>query len=265
MKLTKRGLIWNILFITFFSVLIPDQHLAIAQSSKQPLPQHVLIVHSAYQGYPWTDSLNVGVHKVFDSSPVPVDLMFEYLDTKRNRDLYYFEQLRELWKIKYRNLPIDIIIVCDNEAYNFVLQERKNLFRDIPIVFTGYNGYTPDMLNGKQPITGVIEETDIAGTIDIALLLHPQTKKIIFVAPGAPPFRMAWLEGLEEKYAKKVQLLTVTAENNDQIDKEIDSHGKDIVVIPLNSFLESNGAYFPFDQFVSHLSIDRYTLYGILQ
>jgi two-component system cell cycle sensor histidine kinase/response regulator CckA len=257
MKLTKRGLIWNILFITFFFALIPDLHLAIAQSSKQPLPQHVLIVHSAYQGYPWTDSLNVGIHDVFDSSPVPVDLMFEYIDTKRNRDPYYFEQLRELWKIKYHNRPIDLIIVCDNEAYDFVLQERNNLFRDIPVVFTGYNGYTPDMLNGKQPITGVIEETDIAATIDVALLLHPQTKKIVFVAPGAPPFRMVWLEGLEERYSKKAQLLTITAENIEQIDKEIDSHGKDIVVIPLNSFLESNGAYFPFDQFVSHLSIEK--------
>ena len=153
MKLTKRGLIWNILFITFFFVIIHDLHFAIAQSNKQPLPRHVLIIHSAYQGYPWTDELNVGIHDVFGSPLVSVDLMFEYIDTKRNQDLYYFEQLRELWKIKYHNLPIDIIIVCDNEAYDFVLQERNNLFRDIPVVFTGYNGYTPDMLNGKQPIT----------------------------------------------------------------------------------------------------------------
>ncbi|MFT5730978.1 MAG: PAS domain S-box-containing protein [Desulforhopalus sp.] len=256
MQLTKRNLIWHILFILFF-LLIPSLHLAIAQSSKQPPPQHVLIVHSAYQGYPWTDSLNIGIHEAFDSSPVPVDLMFEYIDTKRNRDPHYFEQLRELWKIKYHNLPINLIIVCDNQAYDFVLQERSNLFRGIPIVFAAYIGYTPDMLDGKQHITGVIQETDIAATIDVALLLHPRTKKIVFVAPGAPPFRMVWLEGLKERYAKKVQLLTITAEKIDQIDKEIDSHGKDIVVIPLNSYQESNGTYFPFDQFVSHLSMEK--------
>jgi len=52
-------------------------------------------------------------------------------------------------------------------------------------------------------------------------------------------------------------LVTITAENLDQIDKEIESYGKDIVVIPLNSFLESDGAYFPFDQFVSHLSFKK--------
>lgn len=260
MRLTKR----NVVFIIFFFVFILDLHLVAAQSTKKTPPHHVLIVHSAYQGYPWTDSLNLGVHKVFDSSSVPTDLMFEYIDTKRNRDPNYFEQLRELWKTKYQKLPIDIIIACDNEAYDFVLQERDGLFRNIPIVFAAYIGYTPDMLDGKQPITGVIQATDIAATIDIALFLHPKTQKIVFVAPGAPPFRMVWLEGLEEKYAPKVQLFTVTAENIDQINKEIDSHGKDIVVIPLNSFQESNGAYFPFDQFVSHLSIDRrYPVYAL--
>ncbi|BHH85004.1 hypothetical protein LA52FAK_32930 [Desulforhopalus sp. 52FAK] len=190
--------------------------------------------------------------------------MFEYIDTKRNRDPYYFEELRELWKIKYHSVPVDLIIVCDNQAYDFVLQERNGLFLGVPIVFAAYIGYKPHMLTGKQPVTGVIQETDITATIDVALHLHPQTKKIVFVAPGAPAFRMVWLEGLEERYLDRVELITVTAENINQIDKEIDSHGKDIVIIPLNSFLESDGAYFPFDQFVSHLSLkNSYPVYAL--
>lgn len=231
--------------------------LARAESREKQSPQQVLIVHSAYQGYPWTESLTKGILETFNSSSVEVDLQFEYLDTKRNRDEYYFEKLRKLWKIKFQNRRIDLVLVCDNQAYDFVLQERNGLFIDIPIVFAAYIGYSQEMLTGMQPITGGIQKTDIAATIDIALSLHPQTKKVVFVAPGAPPFRMVWLEGLEERYAEKVELVNITAEKIPQIDKELESFEEPIVVIPLNSALESDGTYFPFDQFVSYLSIER--------
>lgn len=253
----KTELIRNFFWIIFFILLIYNLHPASAESIQQPVPNQVLIVHSAYLGYPWTDSLNRGIHSVFDSSSVLIDLRFEYIDTKRHREKDYFKRLRELWNIKYKNRRIDLILVCDNEAYNFVLQERNDLFRDVPIVFAAYIGFTPDMLVGQQPITGVVQETDIAATIDLALRLHPRTRKIVFVAPGAPPFRMVWLDGLAERYAKQVQLVTITAETVPLIDKEIDALGLNIVLIPLNSVLETDGAYFPFDQFVAHLSVAR--------
>jgi PAS domain S-box-containing protein len=257
LKVSQRGLISIFLGVICFLILFSNHHQVIAETSKESASYEVLIVHSDYQGYPWTDSLNEGIGDGFASSPVQINLQYEYLDSKRNRDKYYFEQLRELWSIKYNKRRIDLIIVCSNKAYDFVMLERDNLFFGIPIVFSGYIGFKPDMLSDKQPITGVVQETDIISTIDVALLLHPQIKKIVFVAPGAPPFRMVWLEGLEERYAKIVQIHTITAENTVQIDKEINSQGEDIVVIPLNSVLESNGTYLPFTQFVSHLSIRR--------
>lgn len=254
MKLLGRSIIKSILFFVFSFIHVFSNYLVVAQTTPQVVQQHVLVVHSAYQGYPWTDSLNKGIDDVFASHSAPIDLMFEYLDTKRNRDPYYFEQLRELWKVKFADLPIDLIIVCDNDAYDFVMQERNNLFADIPVVFTGYNGYRPGILQGMQPLTGVVEETDIVGTIEIALLLHPRTQKVLFVVPGAPPFRMAWLDGLEQKLPPKLQIATIVAEDIDHIDKELKSHGKDIVVIPLSSYRGGDGGYVPFDQFVAHLS-----------
>ncbi|WP_240192173.1 hybrid sensor histidine kinase/response regulator [Desulforhopalus vacuolatus] len=255
--MAKRGLTQFFLFTVFFLILFSNLHIALAETSQKNVPHEVLIVHSDYQGYPWTDSLNAGITDVFNSSPLMINLQFEYLDSKRNKDKYYFEQLRQLWNIKYNKRHVDLIIVCSNLAYDFVMLERNNLFNGIPIVFTSYIGFTAGMLDGKQPVTGVVQETDIISTIDTALLLHPQTRKIVFVAPGAPPFRMVWLEGLEERYAKRVEIRTVIADTTAQIDAEINSLGRDIVVIPLNSVLKNDGTYIPFVQFVSHLSIER--------
>jgi hypothetical protein len=43
-----------------------------------------------------------------------------YIDTKRNHKKSYFEKLQKLWQYKYRDWRIDLIIVCYNEAYDFI-------------------------------------------------------------------------------------------------------------------------------------------------
>lgn len=228
-----------------------------AEPNKPQALRQVLIVHSAYEGYPWTDSLNRGIHDVFSSAPEQIEFAIEYIDTKRNHKKSYFEKLQKLWQYKYRDWRIDLIIVCDNEAYDFILNDRDKLFQNVPLVFAAYIGFKPAMLEGKQFITGVVQETDIKETIDIALELHPKTKKVVFVAPGAPSFRMVWLENLPARYKNRVKLVNITAKNLSVIDHELDSLGPDIIVIPLNSVRDELGTYMPFDKFVSHLSTNR--------
>ncbi len=229
-----------------------------------PIHKQVLIVHSAYQGYPWTDSLNRGIDKAFSNSSLTAELQYEYLDTKRYRDPLYFEGVMDLWREKYGNQHLDLVFVCDNEAYDFVLQEREGLFKDIPIVFAAYIGYEEDMLVDLQPITGVVQETDIIKTIELALELHPKTEKVVFLSPGTPQFRMNWLIGLDDYFKDSVELITLPQESIEEIDIELQSLGNDIVVIPLNSILLPNGTYIPFDEFVSYFSQDRaYPMYAL--
>ncbi|MCK9174854.1 MAG: PAS domain S-box protein [Desulforhopalus sp.] len=251
----------GVFFAVFYLVLCSP---VVVQAQKTPLLQHVLIVHSAYEEYPWTISLNRGIRDVFAAAPESFEFNTEYLDTKRNHEQSYFEKLYSLWQFKYRNRHIDLIIACDNEAYDFIVNGRDGLFKDIPLVFAAYIGYTPSLLEGKENITGVTQETDIVATIDIALMLHPRTKKVVFVAPGAPPFRMAWLKGLPTRYENRAELVTITPTDLSAIDTEIASLGPDIVVIPLNSCLDENGTYLPFNKFVSHLATNAvYPVYAL--
>ena len=240
--------------ISFFLLGSIFTSLVAAAPPNQQFPRQVLIVHSAYEGYPWTDSLNRGIHHVFDSAPEPIEFFIEYIDTKRNQGEFYFEELQKLWQIKYRNRQIDLILVCDNEAYDFILKDRDTLFQQIPLVFVAFIGFNPSILMGKEKITGVVQETDVQATIDVALKLHPKTKKIVFVAPGAPSFRMVWLKDLPDLYKGRVELMNITSKELAVVDKALASLGPDNIVIPLNSLVDGYGTYMPFDQFVSHIA-----------
>ncbi len=251
----KTSFVFFIFFaISFFLLGLICSSLVVAAPPNKQFPRQVLIVHSAYEGYPWTDSLNRGIHQVFDSVPESIEFLIEYIDTKRNHGKFYFEELQKLWQIKYRNRKIDLILVCDNEAYDFIVKDRDTLFQNIPVVFVAFIGFNPSMLMGKKQITGVVQETDVQATIDVALKLHPQTKKIVFVAPGAPSFRMVWLKDLPARYKGRVELMNITANDLAVVDKALASLGPDSIVIPLNSLVDEYGTYMPFDQFVSHVA-----------
>ena len=265
----KLGKLASSIFCIFLMAVLLQQTFlcqpAAARPWAKPSPVfQVLIVHSAYQGYPWTDDLNRGIHDVFDAAPESTELIIEYIDVKRNHEKSYFEKLHELWQLKYRDWPIDLILVCDNEAYDFIVNGRDKLFQGIPLVFAGFNGFHPSILKGKERITGVVERTDIKATIDVALHLHPETKKVVFVVPGAPPFRMVWLDGLPDHYKGRVELINITAANLLEIDRELHSLGSDIIIIPLNSVRYEDSTYMRFDKFVSHLSVNnKFPVYAL--
>ena len=250
-RTSSASFIFFTLFFLLGSIFTP---LVTAAPPNQQFPRQVLIVHSAYEGYPWTDSLNRGIHHVFNSAPEPIEFLIEYIDTKRNHGEFYFEELQKLWQLKYRNRHIDLILVCDDEAYDFILKDRDTLFQDIPVVFVAFIGFNPSILVGKKQITGVVQETDVQATIDVALKLHPKTKKIVFVAPGAPAFRMVWLKDLPDRYKGRVELMNITSKELAVVDKALASLGPDNIVIPLNSLVDEYGTYMPFDQFVSHIA-----------
>ena len=53
---------------------------------------------------------------------------------------------------------------------------------DQSILITGVNGFNDAMLKGEAGITGVAEDGDLFGTLQLLLKLLPKTQRIVF--PG---------------------------------------------------------------------------------
>ncbi len=146
---------------------------------------HVLLINSYHPGYAWSDDiergLHRGLHEALEGSGKRLELSVEYLDSKRfpfNRQL---PLLRNLLASKYADYRPNLIVVSDNAAYDFILQERDRLFPGIPVVFCGYNNYRPEFRDGLKLITGVNEEANFKATVDMALKIHPQTRSLAFI------------------------------------------------------------------------------------
>lgn len=146
---------------------------------------HVLILNSYNDGYEWTDSIVHEIKDIFNSRLPNSDISIEYMDTKKIVKQQYFEELYRIYKYKYSNQKIDLIISSDNSAFDFLLKYRDELFPRTPVVFCGVNNLDENLLRGHDLFTGIAENADIKTNIGIALKLHPKTKNIAVITDNS--------------------------------------------------------------------------------
>jgi diguanylate cyclase (GGDEF)-like protein len=145
----------------------------------------ILFISSYSENFASVPYQKLGLKSVFDKEKVILDV--EYMDTKRFDNKESEQVFYEYIKYKINNLPpYDAIIVGDDSALNFSLKYREELFSEKPIIFLGINDIELAVKASKDKyITGVIDETSIKDNIEIALKLHPKTKKVVAIVDGS--------------------------------------------------------------------------------
>ncbi|GAA0179558.1 hypothetical protein SH2C18_24040 [Clostridium sediminicola] len=175
----------NILFLNVTSVF-----------AKENVEKHILILNSYHQGYTWTDNIVKGVNSILNDSNNVIRI--EYMDTKMITDEEHLNNLYQLYKHKFRDSNFDVIIACDNDAYEFLKIYHDALFQNIPIVCCGLNIYDDFITNKNNLFTGIAEKVDVIATIDLACDLHPDIENIIVISDNST------FGDMNEKIAKQV-------------------------------------------------------------
>ena len=146
----------------------------------------VLILNSYHKEFKWTDDQVSGAKEVLSEGIKDIELFVEYMDTKRIYNKEYIEYLYNIYRLKYKKVQLDAIITTDDNALWFVVKYHKEVFGEAPVSFCGINDYKKSLLEGKQQFTGLVEVMDIKPTIDLALKLHPETRKIVVIVDSTP-------------------------------------------------------------------------------
>ncbi len=168
------------LLLVFLLLLIPCLVTDAAERRSGDGPR-VLVLHSYHSGLGWTAGITEGIESVLRNRFPTAEIRYEHMDTKRVYHIQYLERLRELFEVKYQKHRFDVIISSDDHALHFLIKHGDALFPDTPVVFCGVNFYRDDMREEMPHITGVVESFDIAGTIDVALSLHPDVRTVFAV------------------------------------------------------------------------------------
>ncbi len=168
---------WRLLlaaFIAAIGALCPAQE-------ETPCAVSVLLLHSHYQGYSWTDAITEGLVRALGAAPRRIDLSVAYLDSRKTMDAEYEEAFESYLRSRYSGKRISLVIASDNEVLLF-LARRRSIFPGAPVVFCGINDYSPAMIAGFPEATGVTERVDMLPTVLAALEMRPAARRVTVFA-----------------------------------------------------------------------------------
>ncbi|MBI9058857.1 MAG: sensor histidine kinase [Labilibaculum sp.] len=170
------------LLFVYFILSIPNNTFStkLFAQEQNNSEQNVLVLHSYHQGLAWTDSITNGIRAVFKDRP-DINLIFEYLDTKRNYNEEYFTALQNIYKVKAKQIPFQAIITSDNAAFTFMKDHGSKFYPDIPVIYCGVNDLDRNILKDYPNFFGYGEKADHHGTLSSIKKIFPERKNIFII------------------------------------------------------------------------------------
>jgi signal transduction histidine kinase len=144
--------------------------------------RRVLVIYPASDRQPGNVLFEQGLRHAFDSSGEPVEIYNEYLDTARFPDDEHHRQLAEFLRQKYAGRTIDVVIPAMAPSLDFALKYREEAFPGVPMVHAAVEERELAARRLGPDVVGVPMRLDLAPTLELALRLHPATRRVAVVA-----------------------------------------------------------------------------------
>ncbi|MGD9973003.1 MAG: ABC transporter substrate binding protein [Desulfatirhabdiaceae bacterium] len=236
---------------TFLIILLIASTTTAAQNR-----QKILCLHSYDPSYEWQKNMDAAIDRTLLNANAEMAVYHEYMDVLRAPYPSFQVVLLNYLQNKYRNTPFDIILVSDNNALNFMLNYRDQVFGQVPVVFMGINNYSTDMLQNQRRYTGVAENIDIAETLKTTIRFMPHIRNLLVFGSWNTTYyeNVSLLNRAvtENNLSLKIQLF-----ENDPISRIVHQAAalkKDDLVIFLSAVLGDDGKVMPITQSLQMIS-----------
>ncbi len=142
----------------------------------------VLLLHSFSSSAPVNADWHRGIAEGFSSTPeLVVEIESEFPQLSRLGDAGYVSNLLAILRQKYAGHQPHLIIPTYTPAFKFLLDHGEDLFPGVPIVFLAADSDFVAAQNLAPHITGITSYPDVAGTLELALNVHPDTHQVVVI------------------------------------------------------------------------------------
>ena len=144
------------------------------------------------------------------------------------------EELVSYLKQKYADKKLDLILSMAAPRMRILLQKDPALFANVPKIFYEFDSEREAINRSLGPnITGVWTNIDPSKTLDLALALHPDTRKVVVVCGhGARDnLRRERAEVEFRKYEKRAEFFYLAGNTIEELKGELAALDKKSVVI----------------------------------
>lgn len=148
----------------------------------------VLVVYSQFRFLPANLQVDAGLIRPEDLLPASqVRFFTEFLDYPFFEGDAHEQQMAKYLQEKYAGKPPAVLIAGGYTALKFALRYRDKMFPGVPVIHVGVD---KDFLKNLAPmppdVVGLPLELDIDGTLELALQLQPNARRLVVVTGTTP-------------------------------------------------------------------------------
>lgn len=148
------------------------------RAADESVRRRVVVFHSLPNDIPGlqelTSALNEGFAKVPGS---PVDVIHEYTGLDRFKGGGYESALLDLYSLKYRTRPVDLLVTVGPSALDFVVGNR--FLPGVPLVSCYVPLRSVEAARAQRPaLAAAIPANNAPRTLELMLALYPKTQRI---------------------------------------------------------------------------------------
>ena len=179
-------------------------------------------------------------------NPGGVDVYTEFMDLSRFRGRDHERTLSEFYRRKYAGKRIDLMIGVMAPSLEFLLKHGREISPGTPIVFCGLDRRELAGRDLPPHMTGVLVKREFKPTLETALRLHPDTRRVVFVA-GTSPFNLYWRDEARRELAElegRVSITYLTDLPMESLEAEVSRLPPDTIILFLHLFRDGAGRTF---------------------
>ncbi|MCK7580595.1 MAG: PAS domain-containing protein [Chromatiales bacterium] len=151
-----------------------------------PAIRHVLVLFSEERFMPANLAVNDSLQATLTAgSAERIEFYTEFLELARFPGEQQEQAFQQFLREKYADRKLAVLIAVGAPALEFLVKYRATLFPDTPIVFCGVEQREIDALDLGPRIIGVPVKVDFTATLELALRLQPDTRRVVVVSGAA--------------------------------------------------------------------------------
>ncbi len=218
--------------------------------SERPVA-NVLIINSFHPGHFWEDSLQKGIFvNLTGRSDVQIRIYSEYLDYERNSSGSFNAELIGLFRKKYRNVVLSAVIAVDDDALDFVISHRRELFSRVPVVFCGVANLENRIREDREYYTGILENFSIRCILDAIAAVHPDARHLAVICGDTTSSKIALEQASAdlENAGASMEVRLLRALPAQAMAQELKALPEDAVLLNFGYYRTADGQNFSMDE-----------------
>ena len=209
-------------------------------AAAQAPTKRVLILSGSDPNFPGFSIITQGIRSVIrDGSSSRIEFIYELQEglVKPPDSESADQELIDYLSRKYEGKKIDLVLGLVAPRFRLLLKRKPELFADVPKVFYDFDYEREATIRDLGPnITGVWAKLQLTQTLDLALALQPQARRVVVVAGNSDQDRLRRERAQTDfqKYEGRAEFIYLTNLTMEEFKGQLAALPKDCIVIFLS-------------------------------